>query len=149
MAKGRTLSAFQMAKRICDREDNIYNKKMINRQVVTDILQMYMDECHKALVNGERIALSKVGTIIPEVKTHKGNYNLPMCNKEGGNPPSTKLRMTRSASLCRDMNRTLIENIENGIYGLEKLPLGKQQLTILKESGYIPEDEETEGEEEE
>ena len=25
MAKGRTLTAFMLAKRICDREDNIYN----------------------------------------------------------------------------------------------------------------------------
>lgn len=149
MARGRTLSAFMLAKRICDREDNIYNKKMINRQVVTDILKMYMDECYKALINGERVELSKVGTIIPEIKTHIGNYNLPMCNKDGGNPPSTKLRMTRSASLYRDMNKTLIENIENGIYGLEKLPLSKQQLVILKESGYLPEDAETEMEEEE
>lgn len=157
MAKGRTLTAFMMAKRICDREDNIYNKKMINRQVVTDILQMYMDECRKALINGERIELSKVGTIVPEIKTHKGNYNLPMCNKDGGNPPSTKLRITRSASLYRDMNKALTENMENGIYGLEKLPLSKQQLIILKESGYIPEDagiddvetEEAETEEEE
>ena len=140
MAKGRTLTAFMLAKRICDREDNIYNKKMINRQVVTDILKMYMDECYKALINGERIELSKVGTIIPEIKTHKGNYNLPMCNKDGGNPPSTKLRITRSASLYRDMNKALAENMENGIYGLEKLPLSRQQLMILKESGYIPED---------
>ena len=110
---------------------------------------MYMDECRKALAEGERIEISKVGSIIPEVKVHIGNFNLPMCNKEGGNPPSTKLKITRNNSLMDLMNRTLLKNIENGIYGLEKLPLGKQQLTILKESGYIPEDEETEGEEEE
>ncbi|MCM1258287.1 MAG: hypothetical protein NC307_10615 [Roseburia sp.] len=76
MARVNALTAFKMAKRICDREDNIYNKKVINRQVVTDILLMYMDERRKALIDGERIEISKVGTIIPKVKTHKGSYNI-------------------------------------------------------------------------
>lgn len=144
MARVKALSAFKMAKRICDREDNIYNKKLINRQVVTDILLMYMDECRKALVEGERIEISKVGTIIPEVKVHEGNFNLPMCNKDGGNPPYTKLKITRNNLLSNTMNRNLLENIENGIYGLEKLPFSKQQLNILKDSGYLPEDVEIE-----
>lgn len=137
MARVKALSAFKMAKRICDREDNIYNKKLINRQVVTDILLMYMDECRKALVEGERIEISKVGTIIPEVKVHEGNFNLPMCNKDGGNPPYTKLKITRNNLLSNTMNRNLLENIENGIYGLEKLPFSKQQMDILKKSGYL------------
>lgn len=142
MARVKALSAFKMAKRICDREDNIYNKKLINRQVVTDILLMYMDECRKALVEGERIEISKVGTIIPEVKVHEGNFNLPMCNKDGGNPPYTKLKITRNNLLSNTMNRNLLENIENGIYGLEKLPFSKQQMDILKKSGYLPADAE-------
>lgn len=142
MARVKALSAFKMAKRICDREDNIYNKKLINRQVVTDILLMYMDECRKALVEGERIEISKVGTIIPEVKVHEGNFNLPMCNKDGGNPPYTKLKITRNNLLSNTMNRNLLENIENGIYGLEKLPFSKQQMDILKKSGYLPVDAE-------
>ena len=149
MAKVSALTAFKMAKRICDREDNIYNKKLINRQVVTDILLMYMDECRKALIDGERIEISKVGTIIPKVKTHIGNYNLPMCNKKGGNPPYTKLEMTRCSSLYKAMNKTLLENIENGIYGLEKLPFDKRQVNLLIDSGYIPSDVKEEEEEEE
>lgn len=147
MARVKALSAFKMAKRICDREDNIYNKKLINRQVVTDILRMYMDECRKALIDGERIEITKVGTIIPEVKTHEGNFNLPMCNKDGGNPPSTKLKITRNNLLFKAMNNTLIQNIENGIYGLKKLPFTKQQLNLLIKTGYITEDAEKEEEE--
>ena len=148
MARVNALTAFKMAKRVCEREDNIYNKKLINRQVVTDILLMYMDECRKALIDGERIEIAKVGTIIPEVKTHEGNFNLPMCNKDGGNPPYTKLKITRNNLLYKAMNKTLIENIENGIYGLEKLLFSRQQMDILKKSGYIPEDVETEDGEE-
>lgn len=135
----KALTACQMAKRICEREDNIYDKRIIE-----NILNLYMDECHKALLDGERVQISKVGTIIPEVKVHIGNFNLPICNKEGGNPPYTKLRMSRNNHLMEEMNSLLIKNIENGIYGLEKLPFSKQQMDILKDSRYIPEDAEIE-----
>lgn len=128
------LSAYKMAKRISDREDNIYDKKVIG-----NILNMYMDECRKALLSGERVQISKVGTIIPEVKT-RIHYSLPVCNKEGGNPPYTTFRISRNNHMREDMNRLLMQNIKKGIYGLEKLPFGKQQFSILKESGYIPED---------
>ncbi len=37
---------------------------------------MYMDECRKALAEGERIEISKVGSIIPEVKVHEGGEPL-------------------------------------------------------------------------
>lgn len=149
MARIKALSAHKMAKRIYEREDNVYNKKVVTRKLITDILLMYMDECRKALAEGERIEMAKVGSIIPEVKVHIGNFNLPMCNKEEGNPPSTKLKITRNNSLMDTMNRTLMRNIENGIYGLEKLPFSRQQMDILKKSGYIPEDVEIEEEEEE
>lgn len=130
------LTACKMAKRICDRSDNIYDKKIIE-----NILKMYMDECRKALLSGERVQITKVGTIIPEIKTRLF-YNLPICNKEGGNPPYTKLKISSNDLLGEAMNRALVKNIENGIYGLEKLPFSKQQFDILKGSGYIPEDAE-------
>ena len=129
-----SLSVSKMAKRIANREDNVYDKRIIE-----NILNMYMDECRKALLRGERILIKKVGTIIPEVKARM-SYCLPICNKEGGNPPYTKLRISRTHVLKDTMNKILIKNIENGIYGLEKLPLGKKQLDILRNSGYISED---------
>ena len=46
------------------------------------------------------------------------------------------------------MNKNLLRNIGNGIYGLEKLPFSKQQMNILKKSGYIPADAEMEGDDE-
>lgn len=144
MARIRGLTANQIAKRIYNREDNVYDKKVITKQLITSILHMYMDECRKALAEGERIEISKVGSIIPEVKVHEGNFNLPMCNKDGGNPPYTKLRIRRNNLLVDVMNNVLIKNIENGIYGLDKLPFSRQQMDILKKSGYIPEDAEIE-----
>lgn len=134
-----------MAARIYNREDNLYKK-----DIIKDILKMYSNEIRKALLNGERVQLTKVGTLIPEVKTHIGNYNISVCNKEGGNPPYTRVRMSRTDSLCEAMNKKLLDNIENGILGLEKLPFEKQQLRILKEYGFISDDEEktTQGEEE-
>ena len=142
MARIKVLSAYKMAKRIFNKEDNIYDKKVITKQLITNILLMYMDECRKALAEGERIEISKVGSIIPEVKVHEGNFNLPMCNKDGGNPPYTKLKITHNNLLSETMNKNLLKNIENGIYGLEKLPFSRQQMDILKKSGFIPADEE-------
>ena len=130
----KALSAYKMAKRISDRNDNVYDKRIIE-----NILNMYMDECRKALLVGERVQITKVGTIIPEVKVHEGNFNLPRCNKESGNPPYTKLRIRRNNLLVEAMNKDLTKNIENGIYGLEKLPFSRQQMDTLKKSGYIPE----------
>lgn len=106
---------------------------------------MYMDECREAMQRGERVLITRVGTIIPEVKVHEGNFNLPRCNKEEGNPPYTKLRIRRNNQLGEAMNKMLLKNIENSIYGLEKLPFSRQQFAILKKSGYLPEDAEMEG----
>lgn len=136
----QALSAHQMAKRICERNDNVYD-----RRIIENILNMYMDECREAMLRGERVLITRVGTIIPEVKVHEGNFNLPMCNKDGGNPPYTKLKITRNNLLRDTMNRNLLSNIENGIYGLDKLPFSRQQMDILKRSGYLPEDAEMEG----
>ncbi len=63
MARVKALSAYKMAKRIFNREDNVYDKKVITKQLITNILLMYMDECRKALAEGERIEISKVGSI--------------------------------------------------------------------------------------
>lgn len=136
----QALSAHQMAKRICERNDNVYDKRIIE-----NILNMYMDECREAMLRGERVLITRVGTIIPEVKVHEGNFNLPRCNKEEGNPPYTKLRIRRNNRLGEAMNNQLIRNIRNDIYGLEKLPFSRQQMDILKKSGYLPENAEMEG----
>ncbi len=142
MARVKALSAYKMAKRIYDREDNVYDKKVITKQLITSILLMYMDECKKALEEGERIEISKVGSIIPEVKVHEGNFNLPMCNKDSGNPPYTKLRIRRNNLFGETMNKILLRNIESGVCGLDKLPFSRQQMDILKKSGYISQDAE-------
>ena len=131
----------RMTTRVAGREDNIYHPKIISA-----ILNMYLDECRKALLRGENVQLRGIGTLIPEVKAHV-HYNLPECNREGGNLPYTRVRMTRTNSLAQEMNRKLQENIENGVLGLEELPFSKQQIAILRNSGMIL-DEETENEEE-
>ena len=123
-----------MAKRICDRKDNVYDKRIIE-----NIVDMYMEGCYKALLAGERVQVTRVGTIILEVKT-RISYNLPVCNKDSGNPPYTKFRISKNNHMREAMNRILLQNIKNGIYGLEKLPSEPQQINILKNSGYITDD---------
>ena len=132
------LNTTKMAGRILNREDNIYKK-----EIIYDVLKMYIDEIQKALMKGERVLIRGVGTIIPEVKTHVGAYNMPQCNTSEGNPPPyTLLKMSRSIKFGYKMNDKLQDNVANGIYGLEKLPFSKQQMTILKDGGYVPEDAE-------
>lgn len=139
MALGKKgLTLFQIAGRILNREDNIYKK-----DIVCDVLKMYMDEVQKALLRGERVQIHGVGTIMPEVKTHIGNYNMPRCNNfEGNPPPYTLMKMSRTKILHDKMNSKLLDNVKNGIYGLEKLPFSRQQMDILKDGGYIPVDAE-------
>ena len=136
------VSPSKMAGRIAKRADN----KIYKREFIYDILKMYMEEVKKALLRGERVQITGVGTIIPEVRTREC-YSLPCCNKAGGNPPYTTMRMTRTNTLHDEMNETLLKNIEDGIYGLEKLPFKKQQMTYIKNAGFIPEDAEVPNEE--
>ena len=64
MAK-KSLVAGRMAARIYKREDNQYKESMIK-----EILNMYADEIHKEVIDGERVFIPKFGMIIPQVKTH-------------------------------------------------------------------------------
>ncbi len=128
------LSTHKMAGRISQREDNLYDKK-----IIVSILNMYMEEVRKAVLKGERVQITGVGTIIPEVKTHK-KYYIPTCEDLQQDSPYTKIRLSRNDSLFQDMNQQLLQNIENGIWGLERLPFDTQQMSILKQSGFIPQD---------
>ncbi len=135
----KALNIQNMSARIMEREDNLYNKN-----VITDILKMYMDEVRKSLLRGERVQISKVGTIIPEVKVHLGRCYLPTCREMDENAPYARIRMTRNDKMRKDMNQTLWENMENGIYGLEERLFDTQQIHILQKYGYLPKEEGTE-----
>lgn len=126
-----------MAARICNRDDNpIYKHQMIK-----EILKMYSDEIRKAMLNGERVQITGVGSITPELRIRHGRYTLPVCNKTEGNPPPyTKITMSDHWKMKKAMNRKLAENIENGIYGLEKRHFTECQMEYLVENGFIPED---------
>ena len=127
-----------MTYRVAEREDNIYHPKMISA-----ILNMYLDECRKALMKGERVQLKGIGTLIPVLETHRSSNrcHLPTFNQDDVNQPYTKIKITRSNSFIQKMNDTLLKNIEDGILGLEKLPFDKQQITILRDGGFIPDEE--------
>lgn len=146
MQKKTRLTENQMAIRILNREDNpIYKQQMIR-----NILNMYSDEIRKAMLNGESVQISGVGTLIPEVKVHEGKYNMPICNKTDGNPPPfTKIRVYRNYAMETAMNSKLMNNIKNGIWGLKKRLFNESDFEFLKDAGYIPEDAElpNEGEE--
>lgn len=132
MSNKSALQESAMASRIYYRKDNTYSKK-----VIKDILKMYSDEIRGAMINGERVQISRVGTIIPEVKTHRSCY-LPTCNNLlHENAPYTRIRMTRTLSIGEAMDEKLMNNMDNGILGLEKTRFDSQQLTNLRNAGYI------------
>lgn len=58
MASKLGLSANKMSARILKREDNKYKK-----EVIYDVLKMYMDECRKAVLDGERVKLKELGLL--------------------------------------------------------------------------------------
>lgn len=131
MGKYRGLHFAKMSERVYARPDNIYKKEIIDK-----VLKMYLEEFRTALLKGERVELTKIGTIIPEIKTGK-LHNLPVCNKEGGNNPYTRIKITRTNEFMKTMNETLLNNIKVGIFGLEKLLFRTQELNILKKTGFI------------
>lgn len=139
MQRKKRITENQMAIRILNREDNpIYKQQMIR-----NILNMYSDEVRKAMLNGESVHISGVGTLIPEVKVHEGKYNMPICNQTEGNPPPyTKIRIYRNPKMERAMNNTLLQNLKNGIFGLKERLFNHRDFEFLKEVGYIPEDAE-------
>lgn len=133
----KTASNNQMATRILNRDDNIYKKK-----VIKEILDMYADECAKSLLKGERIRINGVCTIYPEIKTHR-SYSFSSCDNETHeNAPYTRVKAHFAEHFKEKMDSKLLNNIKNKIYGLEYLPFEKQQITILKDGGYISSDEE-------
>lgn len=129
------LSANKMAARICNRDDNLYK-----HSVVKEILDMYMKEIRKAVIKGERVQITGVGTIIPEVKTHMRHCYLPTCQNVGDDSPYTKVKITQNDALRTEMNQMLHKNMKNGIWGLEMRRFDTQQMNILKRGGFIPED---------
>lgn len=137
--RAKRLTENQLAIRILNREDNpIYKQTMIR-----NILNMYSDEVRKALLDGDSVQISGVGTIIPEVKVHDGKYNMPVCNKTEGNPPPiTKIRIYRNRAMEGEMNRKLLQNIKEGIWGLKNRLFSKRDLEVLKKNGFVPEDAE-------
>lgn len=135
----------QMASRILRREDNVYFK----HDCILDILNMYFDECVKALNNGEKVNFSRLGTLTPTVHTPL-SYNIKSLNDDENNPakPFTGIKYTRNQTLKRCMNVTFNNNIKNGYAGLgDKCVCTPMQIGILKQHGLLENDYTLEGSE--
>lgn len=138
MANKHSLTSNQMATRILNREDNPYKKEN-----VYGVVKLLYEEIGKALMNGERVQITSVGTLIPELKTHIGTYNIPGCNQCNDNPPPyVKVKVSLSKIFRKKMNEKLLDNLENGIAGLGETSFSAQQIKILKDSGYLDEEKE-------
>lgn len=121
----------QFAERILNREDNPYKKEYI-----MGILALYHDELNKALKSGEKINLSKVGTLTPEVHTPKS------CNLFGDDKreylPYMSIKFIRNRKLIETMNARFRKNIEDGFAGLsEHCICTTQQRNTLIKKGFL------------
>lgn len=135
-----------VTKRIVKREDNVYKE-----EIIQSILDMYFEECIKALENGEKIYLGKVGnaigTLMPKVHvpfTCNTPYACPLPTYEGeiSKKPATNIVFRKSRKVQDKMNENFRNNIKNGIPGLsEHCMCTKQQIGTLIDKGLLVEGE--------
>lgn len=86
-------------------------KKNYKREIIRLVLNAYMEKMKLAFIDGGRVCLPGIGTLIPELLIPEGSYyNLPACNKKDIAPPYTNLRFSRNQNLKNDMNRRLPVN---------------------------------------
>ena len=137
------LTENKMAARICEREDNHYYK----HTMIREILKMYAEEMRKALLDGERVNITGVGTIIPEIKLSEQRYSIPKLNKgEGTPPPFARLRISNNHKMRVAINNQLNKNLREGIYGLKEIRFSDEQIDFMIENGHITGEEGEENE---
>lgn len=138
----KSLTMPTLAARVYEREDNKYK-----REIIRDVIKMYFEECENALLNGENIQISCIGTLNAHVHIPK-SYACSRFNSVVGNQPYTSVKYNRGQLFRDKMNNRYRNNVKNGIPGLGgKCMCNKAQQTMLKELGFLDaEKEDTEGE---
>ena len=125
------LTTKQIAERIMQREDNIYRI-----EVIRDILDRYCEECTNALLDGEKLNLSGIGTLTPKI-----HAPVTMNIFDDGDEkriPYVTVNYRRNTKLKDRMNRRYRKNIENGFAGLsDKCVCTTQQRNVLIEKGVM------------
>ena len=126
------LTVKQLAERIMQREDNLYYRQ----EFIRDVIYMFCNECVKALENGEKINLTGLGTLTP-------NIHAPVTMNifdEGDEKrvPYVTVNYHRSPKLKDSMNRKYRKNIKNGFPGLsEHCVCTTQQRNTLIRKGLL------------
>lgn len=113
------------------REDNIYRI-----EVIRDILDKYGEECANALIDGEKLNLSGIGTLTPKI--HAPVTMNIFDDGDERKVPYVTVNYHRSTKLKDRMNSRYRKNIENGFAGLsEKCICTTQQRNTLIEKGLL------------
>ncbi len=125
------LTTKQIAERIMQREDNIYRM-----EVIRDILDRYSEECTNALLDGEKLNLSGIGTLTPKI-----HAPVTMNIFDDGDEkriPYVTVNYRRNTKLKDRMNSRYRKNIADGFAGLsEKCVCTAQQRNVLIEKGVM------------
>lgn len=103
------LTKEKIVKRILKSSDNVYYKK----EAVSEIIDLYINEMVKALMDGEKVSIPHIGTITPHIKQPRGKYNLPTCDDfKGENMPYIKLYYNINRQLRELLDRRLLKNLK-------------------------------------
>lgn len=125
------LTTKQIAERIMQREDNIYRI-----EVIRDILDRYSEECMKALIDGEKLNLSGIGTLTPKI--HAPITMNIFDDRDEKRIPYVTVNYRRNTKLKDRMNSRYRKNISNGFAGLsDKCVCTTQQRNVLIEKGVM------------
>lgn len=128
-----------LAERVWKREDNPFKKEYIMK-----ILKLYHEEIYKALLDGEKINLSKIGTLTPKLHAPISNNLYP--DDEDKCQPYVSIDYVQNRKLKNAASDRFRRNIQDGFDGLsEHCICTTQQRNTLIRKGFL-EGEEVEDE---
>ena len=98
---------------ILKRSDNIYGK-----EVIRNVIKMYLEECHEQLMKGEKVNLEDISTIEPHIVTPI-SYGLTRAN-DSEVTPYIKMRFRTKHRLLEILKVKLNKNLKKGIKSLKE-----------------------------
>ena len=123
----------EFTERVMQREDNYYYKY----EMIREIINMYNDELRKALMNGESVIISGIGTIVPTVRHRETNF-IPPSHPESDYEtlPFVDIHFNKNAKLRDAINGRLRRNLlKNGKLELsENKPILSNIMKIWEEN---------------
>lgn len=83
------------------------------KEVLSDVIDLYTKELVKALMDGEKINITGIGTITPKVRQHYGKCHLPnRKNPYGDHMPYIRLYFVQNNRFREKINKKFLRNLK-------------------------------------